>query len=53
LSAVVDDIVIVEGSIVTTEGLARKPSLLILRQVAYPDLGWPGAIISDDEFSAR
>jgi hypothetical protein len=53
LSAVVDDSVIVEGSIVTTETPARKPCLLILRQVAYPDRGWPGAIVTDDEFSTR
>jgi hypothetical protein len=41
------------AAIVTAEGRARKPSLLILRRVAYPDQGWPGAIIIDDEFSAR
>jgi hypothetical protein len=41
------------GAIVTVEGPARKPSLLILRRVAYPDRGRPGAIIIDDEFSAR
>jgi hypothetical protein len=46
LSAVVDDIV-------TAQGPARKPSLLILRQLAYPDRGWPGAIITDDKFSTR
>jgi hypothetical protein len=34
LSAVVDDLV-------TRDGLGRKPSLLILRQLAYPDRGWP------------
>jgi hypothetical protein len=46
LSAVVDDIV-------TVEGPACKPSLLILRQLAYPDRGWPVQIIIDDEFSTR
>jgi hypothetical protein len=46
LSAVVDDIV-------TAEGLACKPSLLILPQLAYPDRGWPVQIIIDDEFSTR
>jgi hypothetical protein len=44
LSAVVDDIV-------TVDGLACKPSLLILRQLAYPDRGWPVHIVIDDEFS--
>jgi len=44
LSAVVDDIV-------TVDGLACKPSLLILRQLAYPDRGWPVQIIIDDAFS--
>jgi hypothetical protein len=39
--------------IVTAEGPARKPSLLILRQLAYPDRGWSGAIITDDKFSTR
>src|SRR5258708_33160565 len=38
LSAVVDDIV-------TAEGRACKPSLLILPQLAYPDRGWPVQII--------
>jgi hypothetical protein len=46
LSAVVDDIV-------TVDGLACKPSLLILRKLAYPNRGWPAAIITDDEFSTR
>jgi hypothetical protein len=46
LSAVADDIV-------TAEGLACKPSLLILRQLAYSDRGWPVQIIIDDEYSAR
>src|ERR1700716_4141181 len=40
LSAVVDDIV-------TAEGRAGKPSLLILPQLAYPDRGWPVQIILD------
>jgi hypothetical protein len=51
-SAVVDEMPW-NGAIVTVEGPARKPSLLILRRVAYPDRGRPGAIIIDDEFSAR
>jgi hypothetical protein len=51
LSAVVGNAVV--GNIVTAEGLARKPSLLILPQLAYPDRGWPVQIIIDDEFSTR
>jgi hypothetical protein len=31
-----------KGAIVTVEGLARKPSLLMLPQLAYLDRGWPG-----------
>jgi hypothetical protein len=42
-----------EGRIVTAQGPARKPSLLILRQLAYLDRGWPVQIIIKDEFSAR
>jgi hypothetical protein len=43
----------VVGGIVATEGLARKPSLLILAQLAYPDRGWRRGIITDDKFSTR
>jgi hypothetical protein len=46
LSAVVADIV-------PAQGLARKPSLLILPQLAYPDRGRPVQIIINDEFSTR
>jgi hypothetical protein len=45
-SAVVSDIV-------ATEGLGRKPSLLILAQLAYPDQGWRRGIITDEKFSTR
>jgi hypothetical protein len=57
LSAVVDDRVARRGVIVTAEGSARKPSmlicLLILPQLAYLESGWPRQIITDDEFSTR
>jgi len=38
--------------IVTAQRPARKPSLLILRQLAYLDRGRPVQIIIKDEFSA-
>jgi hypothetical protein len=41
-----------KGRIVTAQGPARKPSLLILRQLAYLDRGWPVQIIIKDEYSA-
>jgi hypothetical protein len=52
LSAVVEDMVTRKGRIVTAQGPGRKPSLLILRQLAYLDRGWPVQIIIKDEYSA-
>jgi hypothetical protein len=53
LSAVVEDMVTRKGWIVTAQGPARKPSLLILRQLAYLDRSWSVQIIVKDEYSAR